>query len=303
MAQEVCYWPNGLAVDSSISGLRYWPCHHGTSSCCAEGEACLSNGLCYSPAIDSVRATFSWYTVCILKNLPRHIAALALIQAGRNVPTNIATTVGRIEDHKPWYHRMVKRLILIVSSDKPANIWKCAPGDTSRDGTFWCGTDNHVPNPNECQVDAESGKVVSWTSATLLTIVRPPTASLSTQVLTRTSTILSSVFTTPLIELTDDSLASTSESSPTTVNTRATSVIDKDLTGTARSSPTTVITRATSVIYQNQTVPESKNSSNSMAIGTGLGVPFGLALIGFIGYLLLRNRSCKNVGSSHLPRH
>lgn len=92
MAQEVCYWPNGLAVDSSISGLRYWPCHHGTSSCCAEGEACLSNGLCYSPAIDSVRATFSWYTVCILKNLPRHIAALALIQAGRNVPTNIATT-------------------------------------------------------------------------------------------------------------------------------------------------------------------------------------------------------------------
>lgn len=160
-----------------------------------------------------------------------------------------------------------------------------------------------MPNPNECQVDAESGKVVSWTSATLLTIVRPPTASLSTQVLTRTSTILSSVFTTPLIELTDDSLASTSESSPTTVNTRATSVIDKDLTGTARSSPTTVITRATSVIYQNQTVPESKNSSNSMAIGTGLGVPFGLALIGFIGYLLLRNRSCKNVGSSHLPRH
>lgn len=71
---------------------------------------------------------------------------------------------------------------------------------------------------------------------------------------------------------------------------------------TTESSPTTVATRATSVTYQNRTVPENKNSSNSMAIGTGLDVPLGLASFGFIGYLLLRNRSRKKAVPSHSPK-
>lgn len=214
-----------------------------------------------------------------LKRLPRHIAALVLIKIGLDVLTNIATTVCRIKNHGSGYRRMVKWLTHIVVPDKSANIWKCASDDISHGGVYWCGAHNHLPNTNECQIDADSGRVFNWTIATLVTIVAPPTASVSAQILMRTSTMPSSVIESPLSEPTDDSLAST--------------------TG---SSPTTVTTRAASVTYQSQTVPENKNFTNSMAIGTGLGGPLGLASFGFIGYLLLRNRSRKKAVPHHSPK-
>lgn len=48
LAQDArsCYWPNG--TDVAVGNNSYFPCSSsGPSSCCLEGEACLSNGLCY----------------------------------------------------------------------------------------------------------------------------------------------------------------------------------------------------------------------------------------------------------------
>ena len=48
-----CYWPDGTTTSST--GHLYLPCtNNGPSNCCSDGEACLSNGLCFGAAIGSV---------------------------------------------------------------------------------------------------------------------------------------------------------------------------------------------------------------------------------------------------------
>ena len=67
MAQPVCYWPNRSSVNSSIPP-GFWPCHDAPSPCCREGEACLSNGLCYDPRYDQVRA-INHYSQLLFKRI------------------------------------------------------------------------------------------------------------------------------------------------------------------------------------------------------------------------------------------
>jgi hypothetical protein len=46
---STCYWPNGHQLNSTRDGQKFQPCFSGRhSQCCAEGEVCLSNGLCFS---------------------------------------------------------------------------------------------------------------------------------------------------------------------------------------------------------------------------------------------------------------
>ncbi|KAF2434194.1 hypothetical protein EJ08DRAFT_730892 [Tothia fuscella] len=45
---RTCYWPSGKAVSDNQTELyHYTPCFDGDSHCCAIGEVCLTNGLCY----------------------------------------------------------------------------------------------------------------------------------------------------------------------------------------------------------------------------------------------------------------
>ena len=53
MAQQVCYWPDGSKIYTGPSRDCY---ASQDSHCCGEEEVCLSNGLCYSPAINLVYA-------------------------------------------------------------------------------------------------------------------------------------------------------------------------------------------------------------------------------------------------------
>jgi hypothetical protein len=42
-SDSTCYWPNGKET-----GDKYSQCP-GSKNCCVNGEACLSNGLCFRP--------------------------------------------------------------------------------------------------------------------------------------------------------------------------------------------------------------------------------------------------------------
>lgn len=199
---------------------------------------------------------------------------------------------------------MVKRLIDAVMSNRWANIAKCYD-IYQKVHFFWCGNDT-IPDAEECQTDAQFASVIAWTHATLITILPPPTAFGSTHILAMASPIaVSTVIVTSSSpsEPIDDILTSTTESSPT-----ITSAAGGFVTSTTESSPTTMTTRATvtamstSVIYENQTSTVNTNSKTSMAVGAGLGVPLGLALLAGVGYLLLRNRSRKNAPPSRLPQ-
>lgn len=54
LAQQKCYWPDGSGVRPNQG---YWVnCYPSqASTCCKNGEVCLSNGLCYGSEIDMVR--------------------------------------------------------------------------------------------------------------------------------------------------------------------------------------------------------------------------------------------------------
>lgn len=58
LAQQSCYWPDG-------SGIRpdqgtWINCYSSQDSvCCYQGEACLSNGLCFAAGEGSVRTLWS----------------------------------------------------------------------------------------------------------------------------------------------------------------------------------------------------------------------------------------------------
>ena len=132
---------------------------------------------------------------------------------------------------------------------------------------------------------APFGSVVDWAFTTLVTLLPPPTALASTQILTTASPVASSVASSHPSEPTDGILTSKTENSPITMTTRA-----------------TVTAGTTLIVYKNQTSTENRKSTTSMAIGAGLGAPLGLALFACIGYLLLRNRSRKNAASSRLPQ-
>jgi len=47
-AQQACYWPDGTQVTPQNNRYNFTACFEGDSQCCANGEVCLSNGLCFS---------------------------------------------------------------------------------------------------------------------------------------------------------------------------------------------------------------------------------------------------------------
>lgn len=48
-ADRACYWPDGRPTTATNSSLIACNAEgEGVSQCCSEGEACLSNGLCFS---------------------------------------------------------------------------------------------------------------------------------------------------------------------------------------------------------------------------------------------------------------
>jgi hypothetical protein len=45
---RACYWPDGSQVTQNQTDLyHYTPCFEGDSQCCAIGEVCMTNGLCF----------------------------------------------------------------------------------------------------------------------------------------------------------------------------------------------------------------------------------------------------------------
>lgn len=53
-AQQKCYWPDGSSVKPDQG---YWVNCYSTqaSTCCGDGDVCLSNGLCYESNLGMVR--------------------------------------------------------------------------------------------------------------------------------------------------------------------------------------------------------------------------------------------------------
>jgi hypothetical protein len=56
---QICYWPKGGKLTTKDN---YTACaNEGTSQCCVEGHACLSNGLCFNPTKGSV----NHWAICV----------------------------------------------------------------------------------------------------------------------------------------------------------------------------------------------------------------------------------------------
>ncbi|KAF2096406.1 hypothetical protein NA57DRAFT_58322 [Rhizodiscina lignyota] len=95
---RTCYFPSGTTAPP-----QYLPCdtdYRFDTHCCASGEACLTNGLCYGAILN---------------------------MAYRGACTD-----------RSWQDRSCPGVCTTVNSDTWSNIWKCTQSDIQDQG--WCGT-------------------------------------------------------------------------------------------------------------------------------------------------------------------
>ena len=162
--------------------------------------------------------------------------------------------------NKPRRQFQCQRLLtcsIIVNKGMSLAIWKCPPNNTSDGDQWWCGDERKT---SACQTGRDA-HFVSYISGIALAI--PTTIS------------------TPSSAAKDPSTASTSLSSSLSVRSSPSTATDVSSTD----HPST--NAATSA----QGRPQS--SSVPTAIGVGIGVPLGIAALGILGFLCIRQAKKK----------
>lgn len=91
-SQRACYWPDGSSTASTNN--NFIACNaEGVSHCCNEGEACLSNGLCFGADVGLVCAMRSDYTSIFRneadKTICRCTEVPAQIRLGKKIPLSV----------------------------------------------------------------------------------------------------------------------------------------------------------------------------------------------------------------------
>ena len=171
----------------------------------------------------------------------------------------------------------------IVKKNNAGNLWKCQrmTTNTSESPQWWCGNEGETA-PCQTGVDAN---FVSYTPGFALGIA-PITSILSSAIDTSTKPISLSSSSTAVTSIhtakpTQDQHKSINQSTA------------KDAVPTSH-APTTAATSA-------QGQPQSNKLPT--AIGVGIGVPLGIATIGFLGFLFTRETKLKDkrksINSSH----
>lgn len=95
-SQRACYWPDGSSTASSNN--NYIACDaEGVSHCCGQGEACLSNGLCFDAEIGLVCAICVQRSKQELIRMPnRCIGAHAQIKPGPKTPPSALSSALKV---------------------------------------------------------------------------------------------------------------------------------------------------------------------------------------------------------------
>ena len=161
-----------------------------------------------------------------------------------------------------------------MNQDSAALLWRCPPATTNPSGPdqWWCGDEGKTA-PCQTGIDAD---FVSYTSASALVIS------------SRTSTLSSAA--------TDISTQPSALSLSSSINPSSNGALlpqtqrgSASLTTETCDASTNHASMSTVTSVQNQ--PQS--SSLPIAIGAGIGVPLGIAAIGFLGFLFSRDAKLK----------
>ncbi|KAI9712642.1 MAG: hypothetical protein M1812_006822 [Candelaria pacifica] len=253
-AQPICYWPSGAPVEAS---LNYLPCPRFSNSnsttvqCCSNGEACLSNGLCYGSKIG-------------------------------------ATYRGACTD-RSWNDPVCPKKYCTKDFPKGfTNLYLCPPKTPNGLSQWWCGNQtispaceegggtflgwekaNNIALPSTLNTPLPSPSTSPHPSATGSSSVTGngtrSIANTTTLVITRTRTVYSFIQGNASIVL--QTVVASAQPALT-------------ITSTSSSNSTTGSTQA----------PVSQNAKVATAIGAGIGVPLGVLALAGVGLLLLSRR-------------
>lgn len=142
-------------------------------------------------------------------------------------------------------------------------MWFCGAANTSQTGPWWVGN-------TEVATPCESGRQViftDWPSANVVKIIQRPTSASSPASPTTSST---------------DQAESASSSTFSTTSAPS-STVSATLVGSSIDDLPVDMTRQASD-------PSGSGGSLSLALGAGLGIPLGIATIGFLAFLFWRIR-------------
>ena len=314
-AQQQCYWPDGSLVDSSTDG--FLNCYSDRDSqCCANGEVCLSNGLCFGPGIGQVG---QFQLIHNRQQLPQHlltqassIEAPAQSKTGvipRLVQPNGVTTVCSefhtygfflLSSLESYLTNNITLGSIINNGSKTANIWKCP----SSGQYMWCGDQATV---GYCGSFANTSGVQFalpieyYNGGSVLGC--PPVTSAQRDTLTVTHSADSVNITTSVESptMTTSSLSTSFPPSTSAVVSVTPSVsfsssqaaILKASATYLASSSTIQGTSTGSVSLPEHSQSPPQNSNTATAIGAGIGVPLSAAVIGLLG-LIFWNKSKKS---------
>ena len=269
LANQACYWPNGTenALVNCYSSQ--------TSICCAPGDMCMSNGLCIGGALGMVWIMYSLYALNSDLRIPHGTKTDPKMQAYRGGCTdknwsNTTTCPDWCNDREHDAYLAVLACLssrtfsqkFIEADDVSRSVYPGVYSNIFRcPGTPWVYCNKHLSSP--CQSGTTGLEI--YTGATILGT--PPISS-TEQVTTATPCILTSFI--EQLTIVNSSMLTTSTS----------------ITESAASSALISPPRSTQIIH--------KSSQSATAIGVGLGVPFGIAAIGFTVFLFWRDARRKN---------
>ncbi|KAL9076975.1 MAG: hypothetical protein Q9161_000608 [Pseudevernia consocians] len=171
----------------------------------------------------------------------------------------------------------------IVNKQYSIDLWRCPrlTTNTSESLQWWCGNDQEAL---PCQTGADAS-FVSYTAGSALGFA-PITSTLSSAIDTSTKPIS--------LSLSSTAVTSIDTATPTQDPHESIGLsIAKDAVPTSH-APTTAATSA-------QDQPQSNKLPT--AIGVGIGVPLGIATIGFLGFLFTRERKLKHKRKSTNSSH
>jgi len=170
---KMCYWPDQTSI-ASTNTYEMTPCFSGDSQCCKPGDACMSNGLCFSADNGMVWWSFIasttasiLYSNCYFR---RYTGELAQSRIG--IHPNAPSTVTKVSSSPG--------LIIVLYSLPPAtlvtprlwsNIFTCS-WSQARGWKHWCGNSDNVANI--CNADGSNGEFITWPKGTVPTVVPLP---------------------------------------------------------------------------------------------------------------------------------
>ena len=304
LAQQPCYWIDGSDAPETVN------CYSSQESvCCWPGEVCLSNGLCFGATEDRVRLTH--FSPCHDLSSPSDPSRL-LIETEKTYRgactskiwsnTTVCPTQFCPEGKVSLFKRLLLKAILIepsslgqiqtllinmtiVNKQYAIDLWKCPrmtkTTNASEPYEWWCGNDEETP---PCQTGPDSS-FVTYTDATAL-LIAPTTSSPSSAIDASTKPISLSSSSTDVTSID----TATPRQNPHESIGQSTA---KDAAPTSH-APRTVATSA-----------QGQPPSNKLptAIGVGIGVPLGIATIGFLGFLFTRETKLKDKRKSTNSSH